>query len=190
MTMRGLLCRECQERYEHAPISVCELCFGPLEIDYDYDAVGAALARDDLAGRQFNMWRYRELLPLAGDVTVGAQVGGTPLIRAHRLGERLGIDELWIKNDSVCFPTLSFKDRVVSVALSRALEFGFDTVACASTGNLANAVAAHAATAGLPAKIANVVAVLSSDPSRAARTSVPGDGVSNSVLKSCGSRAT
>ena len=151
--MRGLTCRECGERYDHAPISVCELCFGPLEIDYDYEAIGGSLSRDDLASRPFTMWRYRELLPLAGEVTVGAQVGGTPLIRARRLGERLGIDELWIKNDAVCFPTLSFKDRVVSVALSRALEFGFDTVACASTGNLANAVAAHAASVGLPAYI-------------------------------------
>jgi threonine synthase len=154
--MRGLLCRECGERYDHAPISVCELCFGPLEIDYDYEAIGGAVSRGDLAGRPFNMWRYRELLPLAGEVTVGAQVGGTPLIRARRLAERLGLSgdaELWIKNDSVCFPTLSFKDRVVSVALSRALELGFDTVACASTGNLANAVAAHAASVGLPAYV-------------------------------------
>jgi threonine synthase len=150
---RGLRCRECGESYDHAPISVCEMCFGPLEIDYDYDGVGAALSKSDLDGRRFDMWRYRELLPLEGEPTVGRMVGGTPLVRADRLASALGIGELWIKNDAVCFPTLSFKDRVVSVALSRARELGFDTVACASTGNLANSVAAHAAAAGLPAYI-------------------------------------
>src|SRR5258708_35610305 len=99
------------------------------------------------------MWRYRELLPVAGEPTVGFKVGFTPLIKADRLAERLGIRELWIKNDAVNYPTLSFKDRVVSVALSRARELGFDTVACASTGNLANSVAANAAAAGLKAYV-------------------------------------
>src|SRR5262249_35733204 len=101
----------------------------------------------------FNMWRYRELLPLDGDPTVGTQVGGTPLVPAKRLAEELGVKKLSIKNDAVNFPTLSFKDRVVAVALSKAREFGFTTVGCASTGNLANSVAANAASAGLEAYV-------------------------------------
>jgi threonine synthase len=129
------------------------MCFGPLEVDYDYDAIGEVLTRDVLQGRPFNMWRYAELLPLSSTPAVGGLVGGTPLVRADRLARRLGVRELWLKNDAVCFPTLSFKDRVVSVALSKAVEFGFDTVACASTGNLANSVAANAAAAGLRACI-------------------------------------
>src|SRR5207248_4097464 len=99
--------------------------------------------------RPFNMWRYRELLPIDGDPTVGSLVGGTPLVKADRLAEALGVRSVWVKNDAVNFPTLSFKDRVVSVALSKAVEFGFRTVGCASTGNLANSVAANAASAGL-----------------------------------------
>src|SRR5436305_12902521 len=99
------------------------------------------------------MWRYRELLPVAYEPTVGCQVGFTPLIKADRLAKALGIREAWVKNDAVNYPSLSFKDRVVSVALSRARELGFDTVACASTGNLANSVAAHAAAAGLKAYV-------------------------------------
>ncbi len=151
--LEGLTCRECGTHYDHNPIHVCELCFGPLEIAYDYAAIKAELTRERLESRPFDMWRYAELLPLAGEVTVGAQVGGTPLVKADRLAERMGLREVWVKNDAVCYPTLSFKDRVVSVALSKAKEFGFDTVACASTGNLANSVAANAAAAGLPAYI-------------------------------------
>src|SRR5262249_26680712 len=117
--------------------------------DYDYEAIGAAVSRDKIEQRPFTMWRFRELLPIDGEPTVGPQVGGTPLIRAGRLAEALGVERLWIKNDAVNFPTLSFKDRVVSVALSKAREFGFRTVGCASTGNLANSVAANAAAAGL-----------------------------------------
>jgi threonine synthase len=124
-----------------------------LEVDYDYAAVKESLSREKIALRPETMWRYRELLPLDGEPTVGAQVGGTPLIRADRLAEALGVEQLWIKNDAVNFPTLSFKDRVVAVALSKAREFGFKTVGCASTGNLANSVAANAAAAGLEAYI-------------------------------------
>jgi threonine synthase len=151
--VRGLSCRECGTEYEHAPISVCELCFGPLEIVYDYDAIAGRLTREALAARPFDMWRYQELMPLDGEPTVGRQVGGTPLVRADRLAKALGLREVWVKSDASCYPTLSFKDRVVSVALSKAKEFGFDTVACASTGNLANSVAANAASAGLRAFI-------------------------------------
>jgi len=129
---------------------VCEFDFGPLEVKYDYDAIKAALSREVIQSRAPNMWRYKELLPIEGPVTVGKDVGFTPLIKAKRLAERLGVTgELWIKNDTVNYPTLSFKDRVVSVALSRSIELGYKTVACASTGNLANSVAANAAAAGL-----------------------------------------
>lgn len=145
----GLQCRECGKSYPKAPLSVCEYCFGPLEVNYDYAALKEALSREMIERRQPNMWRYRELLPVDGEASVGRQAGFTPLVRAENLGKRLGIRELYVKNDSVCFPTLSFKDRVVSVALSKALEFGFDTVGCASTGNLANSVAANAASVGL-----------------------------------------
>jgi threonine synthase len=122
-------------------------------VAYDYDRIQRALTREAIHARPQTMWRYRELLPVAGEPTVGFQVGFTPLVRADRLAKRLGIRELWIKNDTVNYPTLSFKDRVVSVALSRARELGFDTVACASTGNLANSVAANAAAAGLKAYV-------------------------------------
>lgn len=149
----GLSCRECGETYEHAAIHVCEMCFGPLEVKYDYDAIRETFTRAALATRPFTMWRYAELLPILGEPTVGTKVGGTPLIRARRLAEVLGVRELWVKHDGVSYPSLSFKDRVVSVALSRARELSFDTVACASTGNLANAVAANAAAAGLRAFI-------------------------------------
>lgn len=145
----GLQCRECGRAYPKAPLSVCEFCFGPLEVNYDYAALKSALNHQSIQGRAPSMWRYRELLPVDGEVIVGRQVGFTPLVRATNLGKRLGVRELYVKNDSVCFPTLSFKDRVVSVALSKAIEFGFDTVGCASTGNLANAVAANAASVGL-----------------------------------------
>ena len=145
----GLQCRECGRHYPKAPLSVCEFCFGPLEVVYDYAALQGRFSRELIQSREPNMWRYRELLPIDGEATVGKQVGFTPLVRAVNLGKRLGIRELYIKNDSVCFPTLSFKDRVVSVALSKALEFGFDTVGCASTGNLANSVASNAASVGL-----------------------------------------
>ena len=147
--MKALKCRECGREYPLTATHVCEYDFGPLEVAYDYDRIKQSMTRAVIQSRPMSMWRFRELLPVAGDPTVGLEVGGTPLIKADRLAKRLGIRELWIKNDAVNYPTLSFKDRVVSVALSRARELGFTTVACASTGNLANSVAANAAAAGL-----------------------------------------
>ncbi len=151
--VRGLKCRLCGKAYPKQALNFCPDDFGPLEVDYDYGAVAEALNRTKIELRPPTMWRYRELLPLDGEPTVGAQVGGTPLVKANRLAEALGVDSLWIKNDAVNFPTLSFKDRVVSVALSKARELGFQTVGCASTGNLANSVAANAAAAGLESYI-------------------------------------
>ena len=147
--MKALKCRECGREYPLAATHVCEFDFGPLEVAYDYDRIKKALTKTAIQSRIKSMWRYRELLPVANDPTVGLQVGFTPLVKADRLAKKLGIRELWIKNDTVNYPTLSFKDRVVSVALNRARELGFETVACASTGNLANSVAANAASAGL-----------------------------------------
>lgn len=149
----GLQCKLCGKRYDKQPINFCTDDFGPLEVVYDYAAIKANISREKIQSRPRSMWRYRELLPIAGNPTVGPQVGGTPLIRANRLADELGVEALWIKNDAVNFPTLSFKDRVVSVALSKAVEFGFRIVGCASTGNLANSVAANAAQAGLEAYI-------------------------------------
>ena len=147
--MKALKCRECAREYPLAATHVCEFDFGPLEVVYDYARIGASLSREKIMARPPTMWRYRELLPIAHEPTVGFQVGYTPLVKANRLAKKLGLRELWIKNDTVNYPTLSFKDRVVSVALSRARELGFTTVACASTGDLANSVAANAASAGL-----------------------------------------
>jgi threonine synthase len=152
-TARGLRCRECRHEVDHDAIHVCEFCFGPLEVDYDYDRIASLISREVLAARPPTMWRYAELLPLGRPPAVGHQVGGTPLCPAPRLAKRLGLEEVWVKNDAVCHPSLSFKDRVVSVAISKAIELGFDHVACASTGNLANSVAAHAAQLGLKATI-------------------------------------
>ena len=147
--IRGLNCRECGRDFPAKPLYVCEYCFGSLEVDYDYAAIGRSLTRDKIQTRPMSIWRYRELLPIDGDPVVGFHTGMTPFFRADRLAKALGVRELYIKDDSVCHPTLSFKDRVVSVALSRAKELGFDTVACASTGNLANAVSALSAQAGM-----------------------------------------
>ena len=149
--MTALKCRECGREYPLSATHVCEFDFGPLEVAYDYERIRAVLDRKSIESRPQTMWRYRELLPVAEEPTVGRQVGYTPLVKADRLAKRLGIRELWVKNDAVNYPTLSFKDRVVSVALSRSVELGFKTVACASTGNLANSVAANAAAAGLEA---------------------------------------
>ncbi|HEY3831832.1 MAG TPA: threonine synthase [Acidimicrobiia bacterium] len=146
--IEGLRCRECGHLYETAAIYTCEWCFGPLEAVYDYDAIRASISREKIAAGPHTIWRYSDLLPVAGDTAVDLGAGYTPLVRADRLAEALGLGEVWIKNDTLN-PTNSFKDRVVSVALSKALELGFKTVACASTGNLANSVAAHAAHAGL-----------------------------------------
>jgi threonine synthase len=151
--MKGLKCRECAKEYPKEALHVCELCFGPLEVDYEYDGIREVLTREVIEKRKPNMWRYAELLPLDGEPTVGVESGFTPLLRARNLEKALGVSELYIKNDAVNYPTLSFKDRVVSVAVSRAREMGFDTMACASTGNLANSVAANSAACGMPSYV-------------------------------------
>ncbi len=146
--IKGLKCRECGREYPVEPIYVCEFCFGPLEVAYDYKSIAKAINRKKIEKREHNLWRYRELLPIDGDPQVGLNSGFTPLVKADRLARVLGVDELYIKDDTVVHPTLSFKDRVVSIALTKAKEFGFDTVACASTGNLAHSVSANGASAG------------------------------------------
>ncbi len=149
----GLKCRECGREYPSEPIHVCEFCFGPLEVRYDYDGIKRVLTRELIESRPANMWRYRELIPIDGEPSVGQHNGFTPLVKAENLGKALGLNNLYLKNDGVCYPTLSFKDRVVAVAVNKAKEFGYDTVACASTGNLANSVAAHAASADMKSYI-------------------------------------
>lgn len=151
--VNGLKCRECGRKYPKEALFVCEYCFASLEADYDYTAIKKVLTKDRILSRPKNMWRYKELLPLDKEPTDGLNSGFTPLIRADNLAKVLGVKELYLKDDSVNHPTLSFKDRVVAVALSKAKEFGFHTVACASTGNLANSVSAQAAVAGLKAYI-------------------------------------
>jgi len=147
--VKGLKCRECGRSYPKEALYVCEYCFGPLEVDYDYKRIRESLTREVIESRPKNLWRYRELLPVDSEPADGLNSGFTPLIRARNLEKVLGVKELYLKDDSVNHPTLSFKDRVVAVALSKAREFGFDTVACASTGNLANSVAAQSAVANL-----------------------------------------
>ena len=149
----GLKCRLCGKLYGKEALNFCTDDFGPLEVAYDYQAVARTFTREAVAARPRTMWRYRELLPVDGEPTVGRHVGCTPLIRADRLAKALGVAELYIKNDAVNHPSLSFKDRVVAVALSKAVELGFKTVGCASTGNLAGSVAANAAAAGLDAYV-------------------------------------
>ncbi len=145
--MKGLICRECGKEYPAVSLHVCELCFGPLEVQYDYKQIQASLTRKKIENGPKSLWRYVDLLPIQGEPTIGMHAGFTPLVRAKNLGDELGLDHLYVKNDTVNHPTLSFKDRVVAVALTRARELGYETVACASTGNLANSVAAHAASA-------------------------------------------
>jgi len=150
--VKGLKCRECGRGYPSSPIHVCEFCFGPLEVDYDDAAIRARVSRARIEAGPPSIWRYADLLPLDvpdGAPPIGPHVGFTPLVRARNLAREWGVRELYVKNDAVCHPTCSFKDRVVAVAIAKAREFGFDTVACASTGNLANSVAAHAAEARL-----------------------------------------
>jgi threonine synthase len=146
--VKGLKCRECGREYSVDPIYVCEFCFGPLEVVYDYDGIRSVISKEVIESRPKNLWRYKELLPIDGEPTSGLTSGFTPLIKAEKLGKYLGMKDLYIKDDTVTHPTLSFKDRVVAVALSKAREFGFDTVACASTGNLAHSVSAHGAAGG------------------------------------------
>jgi threonine synthase len=149
MPAEALKCKECREEYELGASYVCERCFGPLEVSYDYSALDdpAELRRKIQAGPP-SIWRYADFLPFDRRPRTGLDAGFTPLIRSERLAERLGVGEVWVKNDAAN-PTHSFKDRVVNVAIAKAKELGFEVVACASTGNLANAVAAHAAAAGL-----------------------------------------
>ncbi|MYA27934.1 MAG: threonine synthase [Nitrospira sp. SB0666_bin_27] len=147
--MKALICRECGKEYPTEALHVCELCFGPLEVKYNYDEIREVMSRASIEAGPKSLWRYKELLPIEGSPTIGLHAGMTPLVHAKNLGAFLGLDELYIKNDCVNQPTLSFKDRVVAVALTRARELGYETAACASTGNLANSVAAHAAQAGM-----------------------------------------
>lgn len=144
----ALKCRECGREYPIEPIHVCEYCFGPLEVKYDYEEIKKNISRKKIEEGPKSLWRYIDLLPVE-EPRVGFHAGFTPLKKAENLGKLLGLENLYIKDDSVNHPTLSFKDRVVSVAISKAIEFGFDTTACASTGNLANSVASHSAQAGL-----------------------------------------
>jgi threonine synthase len=146
--VEGLRCRECARAYPAEALHVCEWCFGPLEVVYDYEAIASTVSREKIAAGPKTIWRYADLLPASAHGAVDLGAGLTPLLRADRLGAELGLSELWLKNDTVN-PTGSFKDRVVSVALTRARELGFKVAACASTGNLANSVAAHAARAGM-----------------------------------------
>ena len=170
--IKGLKCRECDREYPVDPIYVCEFCFGPLEVVYDYEKIKQSLTRDKIQSRPHNLWRYRELLPIDGEPFDAFHSGFTPLVKADNLAKLLGVKELYIKDDSVSHPTLSFKDRVVAVALAKAREFNFDTVACASTGNLAHAVSAQGARAGfkrfifIPASLeySKIIASLAYDP--------------------------
>jgi threonine synthase len=146
-----LRCRECGKTWGNAPRSFCEDCFSPLEVAYDYDSLRKIARRENLAARDFNMWRYFELLPLPDDFAARSAVGGTPLVTSRKLAAKWGLKNLYFKNDAVCFPSLSFKDRVVATALAAARRFNFATVGCSSTGNLANAVAAQAAQQGFDA---------------------------------------
>ncbi|MGO4210847.1 threonine synthase [Terriglobus sp. 2YAB30_2] len=163
-----LKCKECGKSYGNQPLSVCDECFSPLEVFYDLDVVKGSVTRESIAAGPASIWRYRALLPIPEGFQPDLPVGFTPLVKANNLGKRLGASDIYVKNDAVCFPTLSFKDRVVAVALANARYFGFDTVGASSTGNLANSVAAQAARLGLkscilipadlePAKILNTL---------------------------------
>jgi threonine synthase len=145
----GLRCHLCHTPFPAKALWVCDRCLGPLEVTYDYTAVAETMTRELIESRPRNLWRYQELLPIEGKPRTGLSSGFTPLVRATRLAERIGVGELYIKDDSVNHPTLSYKDRVVSVAATRAVELGFPVFSCASTGNLAGSVAAHAARLGL-----------------------------------------
>jgi threonine synthase len=146
-----LRCKECGKTWGNCPRSFCEDCFSPLEVSFDYASLKKTIRRENLASRPFNMWRYLEFLPLPEKFQAPNAVGGTPLVVAKKLATHWGVSNLYLKNDAVCFPSLSFKDRVVATALAAARRFGFETVGCSSTGNLANAVAAQAAQQGFDA---------------------------------------
>ena len=144
----GLQCHLCKAAFPPQALWVCDKCLGPLEVVYDYDKVRQNISRAKVEARAKNLWRYRELLPIDGDPRTGEYSGYTPLVKADRLARKLGVRELYLKDDSVNHPTFSYKDRVVSVAATRAVELGFTVFGCASTGNLANSVSAHAARLG------------------------------------------
>ncbi|PZC46189.1 MAG: threonine synthase [Chloroflexi bacterium] len=148
----SLVCRECGNETPLDPVNACDFCFGPMEVTYDYDAMRGVVTRESISAGPRSIWRYEALLPVDPEHRIDLQVGFTPLLRADNLARELGMRELWIKNDTMN-PTWSFKDRVVAVASSRARQFGFETLACASTGNLANSVAAHAARGGMRAVV-------------------------------------
>ena len=148
----GLQCRECGREQPADPVNVCDFCFGPMEVVYDYATISEVVSRDRIEAGPLSIWRYGDLLPADSDDPVDIMAGYTPLLKADNLGKRLGLNNLYIKNDSVN-PSFSFKDRVVSVAATKAREFGFETISCASTGNLACSVAAHAARAGMRAVV-------------------------------------
>ena len=151
--MRALVCKECGHEYPPERGYMCLECLGPLEVSYDYEKIGSQINPQILRKRAENVWRYRELLPLEGDPVTGFHSGFTPLVRARRLEKHLGLRELYLKDDSVNHPSFSYKDRVVSVAISRGVELGYNVFACASTGNLGNSVAAHCARTGFPCLI-------------------------------------
>ena len=146
--VRCMSCRECGNEYPIEPRNVCEFCFGPLEIRYDYDSIARSVSRASIEKGPASMWRYDAFLPVAAEAAVDIGTGFTLLVRAKNLGRMLGLDHLYIKNDAVN-PTYSFKDRPVAVTTSKALEFEFDMLACVSTGNLMGSVAAHGARAGM-----------------------------------------
>lgn len=152
-TAYELKCNECGKRFGNQPLSACPDCLAPLEVAYDLEAARGVFTREAIAAGPPSIWRYAALLPIPEGYQPDLPVGFTPLIKANNLGKRVGANNLYIKNDAVCFPTLSFKDRVVSVALANAQRFGFDTVGCSSTGNLANSVAAQSARLGIKACI-------------------------------------
>jgi threonine synthase len=152
VNVAALRCKECSREYPIGAFNVCDFCFGPLEVVYDLEAIGDIASRERIMSGPNSLWRYADFLPAEYNPLVDINAGFTPLIRSRGLAERLGLEELWIKNDSVN-PSYSFKDRVVAVATAKALELGFETLACASTGNLACAVAAHAARAGMKAYV-------------------------------------
>ncbi len=147
-----LRCRECGREYALGPFHVCEFCFGPVEVAYDYDAIKKVVSRERIAAGPASLFRYKDFLPVEAETAVDIGAGYTPLIRAKNLGKALGLNNLYLKNDTMN-PSWSFKDRVVAIASSRAREMGFTKLACASTGNLANSVSAHAAAAGMEAVV-------------------------------------
>jgi threonine synthase len=149
----SLRCHVCHTPFPATALFVCDKCMGPLEVHFDYDKVKRLISRESIEAGPRSIWRYRALLPIEGEPRTGMHSGFTPLVKADRLAKRLGVRELWVKDDSVNHPTCSYKDRVVSVAATRAVELGFTVFACASTGNLAGSVAAHAARLGLSCSV-------------------------------------